>query len=80
MQRGEIQCWETRNPHCTDLEDNILIFLLAQYIRVCRRRLLVLLMALCLGCSLFLQFHLCILCSSISLFLILDLLLWLVRH
>lgn len=74
MQPGEI-LWEMRNLYGTGLEDNILIFLLAQYIRVRRHSLLVLLIAICLSCSLFLQFHLRILCSCISLFLILNLLL-----
>lgn len=54
-----------------DLEDNILVFLLAQYVRVAC--FLVLLIKISLGFSLFLQFHLCILSGSISLLLILDL-------
>jgi hypothetical protein len=71
MQLCEILYWGASKLYALNLKDNILILLLTQYIGV--SCCLVLLFTICLGCSLFLQSHLCILCSSISLLLILDL-------
>ena len=56
-----------------DLENNILILLLAQYIGICLGFVLVLLVTVCLGFGLLLRLHLRVLCSCISLLLILDL-------